>query len=68
MKFLSTKSEPQSAEDTAFAQRLSAIANRGKGVVKPEPAPEFEPSIPAIEQSFWNASDLPDHGEQPAAA
>ncbi|HEU5068140.1 MAG TPA: hypothetical protein VFT61_08150 [Sphingomicrobium sp.] len=68
MKFLTNKSEPQSAEDTAFAQRLSAIANRGKGIVTPEPAPEFEPSLPAIEQRFWNPSDLPDHGEHPAAA
>jgi hypothetical protein len=68
MKFLSTKSEPQSAEDTAFAQRLSAIANRGKGIVTPEPAPEFEPSLPAIEQRVWNPTDLPGHGEQPAAA
>ena len=68
MKFLNTKIEPQSAEDTAFAQRLSAIANRGKGIVKPEPVSEFEPSMPAVEQRFWNPSDLPDHGEQPAAA
>jgi len=68
MKFLSNKTEPQSAEDIAFAERLNAIAARGRGIVRPEPAAEFEPNIPAIERRFWNASDLPDHGEQPAAA
>jgi hypothetical protein len=65
MKFLSTKSEPQSAEDIAFAERLSAIANRGRGIVKLEAAAEFPAHTPAIEQHSW--TDLPDHGEAAAA-
>jgi hypothetical protein len=65
MKFLSTKSEPQSAEDIAFAERLSAIANRGRGIVKSEAAAEFPADMPAIEQHSW--TDLPDHGEAAAA-
>jgi hypothetical protein len=64
MKFLNTKHEPQSAEDLAFAERLNAIANRGRGIVKPEPAAEFGPG-PEIEQHSW--TDLPDHGEAAAA-
>jgi hypothetical protein len=65
MKFLSNKHEPQSAEDTAFAERLHAIANRGRGIVKPEAIGEFAPGIPRIEQHSW--TDLSDHGEAAAA-
>ena len=68
MKFLSNKLEPQSADDIAFAERLNAIANRGRGIVKPEPVAEFAPSPPATEQHSWDSFDLPDHGEQSAAA
>ena len=68
MKFLNSKLEAQSAEDIAFAERLSAIANRGRGIVKPEPVVEFEPGIPPTEQHSWASLDLPDRGEQSAAA
>jgi len=65
MKFLSNKHEPQSAEDTAFAERLNAIANRGRGIVKPEAIAEFGPSTLPIEQHSW--TDLSDQGEAAAA-
>jgi len=65
MKFLSTKHEPQSAESTAFAERLNAIANRGRGIVKPEVIAEFGASMPPSEQHSW--TDLSDHGEAAAA-
>jgi len=68
MKFLSNKLEPQSAEDIAFAERLSAIANRSRGIVEPHAVAESTPRIPAIEQRFWNPSELRDHDEQSAAA
>lgn len=70
MKFLSNKTDPQSAEDLAFAERLNAIANRGRGIVKPEPAAEFQPSLAATEreQQFLDPSDLPVSAQQSAAA
>jgi hypothetical protein len=68
MRFLNSTRDPQEREDSAFAERLRAIANRGKGLTEAQPVAEFAPIIPAVEQRIWNPNDLPDYGEQPAAA
>ena len=68
MKFLNNKREPRSAEDSAFAERLSAIASRSKGDMQREPVPELAVVIPGIERRFWNPDDLPEGRDEPAAA
>lgn len=68
MKFLKSKREPQTREDSAFAERLNAIASRSKGDMQREPTPEPAVVIPGIERRFWNPADVPGANDHPADA
>lgn len=66
MKFLNNTRDPQTPEDSAFAERLRSIATRSKGPFEPDSAPESM-RIPEIERRFWNPADVPGADEQAAA-
>lgn len=67
MRFLNSKREPQLAEDSAFAERLSAIASRSRAGIEPDSIPEPSTRIASVERRFWAPSELPDGGSDAEA-
>lgn len=68
MRFLSSKRGPQSAEDSAFAERLSAIASRSRAGIEPDSTPQPLTRIASVERRFWAPSELPDGASEAEAA
>ena len=68
MKFMNKKREAQPQDESAFAERLSAITVRSRGDVAEFPPCEVLADVPAIERRFWNPADLPDGADEAGAA